>query len=97
MAFFLLGVSACQESSKGTQTQEPGVTASGVDMNTENNPGQSGTMYVGSYDDLPIDDNDILALKLLLDDKWTFFLYEMDLYSLERDSANNDAMVRQME
>lgn len=49
--------------------------------------------YLGTWDDLPINDNDPQALQQLLDDKWTYFLYEMDLYSLERDSSLNDAFV----
>ena len=52
--------------------------------------------YVGSYDDIPIADDDILSLKQLIDDKWTYFLIEMDKYNLLRDGRNDDAMVEKM-
>lgn len=52
--------------------------------------------YAGSHDDLPIADDDIQALQQLLNDKWTFFLYEMDKYNIVRDSTTNDDMAAKM-
>ncbi|MFT4979238.1 MAG: hypothetical protein ACI8S6_005148 [Myxococcota bacterium] len=52
--------------------------------------------YAGSHDDFPVEDSDIQALQQLLNDKWTFFLYEMDKYNQVRDSATNDAMASKM-
>ena len=55
-----------------------------------------GGPYAGSFDDLPVDDHDMQGLKLLLNDKWTYFLYEMDKYSIVRDSSTNDEMLDHM-
>ncbi len=52
--------------------------------------------YAGSHDDLPIADDDIQALQQLLNDKWTYFLYEMDKYNVVRDSSTNDEMAAKM-
>ncbi|MCB9749682.1 MAG: hypothetical protein H6713_06695 [Myxococcales bacterium] len=51
----------------------------------------------GTYDDLPVADDDLLRLEQLLTAKWTFFLVEMDLYNQARDSANNEAIIQKLE
>jgi len=56
-----------------------------------------GDSYLGTWDDLPVADNDLQGLQRLLNDKWSYFLYEMDKYNLVRDSATNDAMVEKMQ
>ena len=54
------------------------------------------TDYAGTWDDLPIADDDLQGLEQLLSDKWTYFLFEMDGYNLARDSSLNDDMAAKM-
>lgn len=46
----------------------------------------------GSFDDLPVADDDLLRLEALLEAKWSYFLLEMDRYNRARSSAGNAAM-----
>jgi len=74
----------------------PALVACGQSHDDSGSDLKSGS-YVGTYDDLPVADHDLLALDTMLNAKWTHFLYEMDKYSIVRDSATNDAMVKEME
>ena len=49
-----------------------------------------------TFDDLPVADDNLLALQELLNSKWTYFLNEMDKYNQIRDSSYNDIMVEIM-
>lgn len=60
-------------------------------------PANAQTFVEGNFEDLPVDDNDLLRLNQLLDAKWSYFLLEMDNYNLVRNANTNDAMVRKME
>jgi len=52
--------------------------------------------YVGTYDDIPVADDDLFSLEQSLSAKWTFFLYEMDQYNWARSSANNGDMEKKL-
>lgn len=56
-----------------------------------------GASYAGTYDDLPIEDDDMLGLEQMLRAKWRFFLYSMDLYNQGRDSGQNEQMIDNLE
>ena len=52
--------------------------------------------HAGTYDDIPVDDGDLLTLEQLLSSKWTYFLAQMDHYNWQRDGAKSDEMASKM-